>query len=177
MYPPLIRSAVRNGCLRIRLINDVVWIPVQIFPLCSKEFGQLHDNVSEKERKRLKQGALCWGFKSSSMATRTPQNYKLFRPRNTQVALKPVEVHIRSRPWLFFMFTCPSIKKKKQFRVSRYEAAKLYLVSMNNVTLFSSLSTNMFSLSGSINMLFTFFFSQSSWITMFPNDPYSYLVR
>ena len=35
----------------------------------------------------------------------------------------------------------------------------------------------MFGQSCSINMLFTCFFSQSSWITMFPNDPYSYLLR
>jgi hypothetical protein len=40
--------------------------------------------------------------------------------------------------------------------VSGYAAAKSYWISSINVTLFSPLSTNMFSQSGVINMLFTF---------------------
>jgi hypothetical protein len=46
-------------------------------------------------------------------------------------------------------------------------AAQPYLVSFNDVTLFSPLSTNTFSQSSSINGLFSFFFSQSSLIITF----------
>ena len=74
-------------------------------------------------------------------------------------------VYIRFRPRLLFMFTFPSIKQ--HYRVSRYGAPKTYLVSLNEVTLFSSLFIKMFGQSGLINMLFTFFFSQSTSITMF----------
>jgi hypothetical protein len=61
--------------------------------------------------------------------------------------------------------------------VSRYAAAKAYLVSLRDVTSFSPLFTNMLGQSGSINKLFTFFLSQSGSITAFLTDPCSYLHR
>ena len=70
------------------------------------------------------------------------------------------------------------VHRKKKITISRRPGigvAKSYLVSLNNATLFSPLSTKMFSQSLSINMLFTFFSNQSSSITVFLTDPSSYL--
>ena len=75
-------------------------------------------------------------------------------------------------------YSCFHLHQQKQrYRGVQVCDAKLYLVSLNDVTLFSPLSINMFSQSGSINMLFTFFFNQTSSITMLLTDPCSYYLR
>ena len=68
------------------------------------------------------------------------------------------------------------VNKSNHTEMPRYTAAKSHLVSLNGVTYFSPISTNIFSQLSSINMLFTFFFGQSISITMFLNDPCSYLL-
>jgi hypothetical protein len=81
--------------------------------------------------------------------------------RDKQVALKPAEGYIRFRPRLLFMSASRLIKIAiPSFQVCTAES---YLASLNDVTLLSPLSTNMFGQSGSI--------------TMFPPDPCSYLTR
>jgi hypothetical protein len=49
-----------------------------------------------------------WGCQFSSTVSRRPQNHIRFRPLEKQLVLKPVEVYIRFRPPLLFMFASPS---------------------------------------------------------------------
>jgi hypothetical protein len=106
----------------------------------------------------------------SSTGSSRHHNYTLLLPRDKQVALKADEYYIRFHPRLLFMFISPSIARWCPGMHLQNHTCSAWMT-----WLFPPLSTNTFNQSGSINVLFTFFFSQSNSITMFLTDPCSYL--
>jgi hypothetical protein len=106
------------------------------------------------------EGFICFRPRDIQVPHKSVEGFICFRPRDKQVPLKPVEGFICFRPRLVIIRACIFIGKNNTTEVSRCATAKLYLVSLNDVTLVSYLSIYMLSQSGSINMLFTFFFSQ-----------------
>jgi len=109
------------------------------------------------------------------MVTRRIQNPTLLGPVEKEETLKPVEEYSFFRPPLLFMFSsssmtttiprCPGMSSPSQFG------------QLNDVTfIFVSIHQHV-SQSGSTDLSFTFFFSQSSSIPMFLTGPFSFLLH
>ena len=125
---------------------------------------QQRNNVSIARSEKKCPSLGCLGFKTYPFSS-TRKTGSSQASRRQYVFLSTAIVHVGNSV------------KKHQCLLPRYAAAKSYFFRWNDVIPFPPLSTNMYSQSVSINMLFTFFISQSCPITMFLTDSCSYFLR